>query len=80
MGYGDVRLAALNGFFLGWLTVWHVAVALFLGSAVASVAGLALIAMRRAGRTTPIPYGPFLAFGAWLTFLVGDPILEWYLP
>lgn len=80
MGYGDVRLSALNGILLGWLSVGHVGVAILLGSATASVVGILLIALHRAGRATPIPFGPFLAFGAWAAFLAGGPIIEWYLP
>lgn len=80
MGYGDVRLSTLNGLFLGWLTVWHVGVALLVGSALASIVGIALLLLGRVRRATPIPYGPFLAVGAWIAFLAGDPILEWYLP
>lgn len=64
MGMGDVKLAGLLGLYLGWLG-WPVLVAgLFLGFVVQAVVGLALIAVRRAGRTTELPFGPALVAGA----------------
>ena len=78
MGYGDVRLSGLNGVLLGWLGVGHVAVGLFLGFLSASVVGVTLLVARRKGRKDPIPFGPFLALGAFAAFLWGRPILDWY--
>ncbi|AWZ05502.1 hypothetical protein DRB89_13460 [Streptomyces sp. ICC4] len=64
MGFGDVKLALAVGQVLGWYG-WPV---LFAGTFTAFVAGavhgLALIALRRADRTSPIPFGPFMAGGA----------------
>ncbi|MFD9306318.1 prepilin peptidase [Streptomyces sp. NPDC060048] len=64
MGFGDVKLALTVGQVLGWYG-WPV---LFAGTFTAFLAGavhgLTLIALRRADRTSPIPFGPFMAGGA----------------
>ncbi|HYO36372.1 MAG TPA: A24 family peptidase [Geodermatophilus sp.] len=63
MGMGDVKLAGLLGLLLGWLG-WPVVLAGFLlGFVVQAVLGLALIALRRAGRDTELPFGPALVLG-----------------
>lgn len=78
MGFGDVRLAGLIGMILGWLSVGHVLVALFLAFALAAVVGVALMATGIKGRKDKVPFGPFLATGAMLALLFGVPIIEWY--
>ena len=78
MGFGDVRLAGLIGMVLGWLSVGHVLVALFLAFALAAVVGVALMATGVKGRKDKVPFGPFLASGAMLALLFGAPIIEWY--
>ncbi|MBB3676192.1 prepilin peptidase [Modestobacter versicolor] len=71
MGMGDVKLAGLLGLHLGWLG-WPTLVAgLFLGFLVQAVLGLALIALRRAGRKTELPFGPALIAGALAAALLG---------
>src|ERR1019366_8038860 len=61
LGFGDVRLALVLGFGLGWLGV-------------AAAFGLALLVARRADRTTPLPYGAFLAIGAVVAIFVGPSL------
>ena len=78
MGFGDVRLSGVIGMFLGWLSLWHVALGLFLAFLLASVIGVGLIAARLRDRKSHIPFGPFLALGAVLAVLVGDPLLRAY--
>ena len=78
MGFGDVRLAGLLGVGLGWLDLGHVLLGLFLGFLTASVISLALIGTKRRSRKDRIPFGPFLALGALLSLLFGEPILRWY--
>lgn len=78
MGFGDVRLSGLIGMTLGWLSVGHVLVALFLGFLLAAVVGVALIATGLKTRKDKVPFGPFLAAGAMLALLVGGPIIDWY--
>ena len=78
MGFGDVRLAGLIGMMLGWLSLGHVLVGLFLAFASAAVLGVGLIALGVKGRKDKVPFGPFLAAGALMSVLFGSPILDWY--
>jgi leader peptidase (prepilin peptidase)/N-methyltransferase len=81
MGFGDVRLAFILGLFLGWLDPYpfgHVFLGLFLGFALGSVVGLALMALRLRSRKDHIPFGPFLAGGTVLAIFVGSPVLTAY--
>jgi leader peptidase (prepilin peptidase)/N-methyltransferase len=76
MGMGDVKLAALIGFFLGRAVAPAVLIALLAGAAT----GLAIIGAKgAAGRKQAVPFGPFLAFGALVGLLAGNEILNWYL-
>ncbi len=76
MGMGDVKLAAVIGLFLGAAVVPALLLALLAGSLVGVV-----VLMRRGvhdGRRTRIPFGPFLALGAIVGMLAGNPIVHWY--
>ena len=76
MGLGDVKLAAVMGFFLGR----NVAPALLVALLAGSVVGVALIAREGAtARKKAIPFGPFLAFGALVGLLYGNQLVDWYL-
>lgn len=76
MGLGDVKLAAMIGFFLGQNVGPALLVALISGS----VVGLALIAREgAAARKKAIPFGPFLALGAFVGLLAGNQLVDWYL-
>ncbi|NEA58429.1 prepilin peptidase [Streptomyces sp. SID13666] len=64
MGFGDVKLAPTLGLALGWYG-WPVLFAgTFAGFVLGAVAGLVLLATRRANRKTPLPFGPFMLIGA----------------
>jgi leader peptidase (prepilin peptidase)/N-methyltransferase len=76
MGGGDVKLAALIGFFLGWKLAL---VALFLAVLVATVFGIGLIIIKRKSRKDAIPFGPFLALGAFFSLLWGNLMIFWYV-
>lgn len=78
MGFGDVRLAAVLGLFLGWLGFGHLFLGIFLGFLLAAVAGVVLMLGGRRTRKQAIPFGPFLAAGALLAVLAGAPLLDWY--
>ena len=78
MGFGDVRLAALLGLFLGWLGPAHVALGLFLGFVAGGAAGVVALVKGRS-RKASLPFVPFLALGTVTAVLYGRPILDWYL-
>lgn len=74
LGFGDVRLGPVIGLALGWLG-WRYAFWGFLAANILGViVGMGLIAARKAGRKTPVPYGVFLAAGALLALLFGGAI------
>jgi leader peptidase (prepilin peptidase)/N-methyltransferase len=78
MGFGDVRLSGVIGMFLGWLSVSHALLGLFLAFLLASVLGVGLIAVKLRSRKDHIPFGPFMALGAVIAVLFGDPLLRLY--
>ena len=80
MGFGDVRLTGLMSVHLGWLSIGHVLVGIFMGFLTGAVIGVGLMAVQKAGRKAMIPFGPFLAMGAVIAVLFGRPILDWYAP
>ncbi|HOB08472.1 MAG: prepilin peptidase [Limnochordia bacterium] len=67
MGMGDVKLAALIGAFIG---PWPALASIFIASLAGAVVGSIYLLITKQGRKTPIPFGPFLAFGA----LIGSEI------
>lgn len=71
MGFGDVKLALSLGVVLGWYGWAVVFAGGFAGFLFGAVYGLALMIMRRAGRRTGIPFGPFMIAGALLGILLG---------
>jgi leader peptidase (prepilin peptidase)/N-methyltransferase len=74
LGFGDVRLALVLGFGLGWLGVPAVLIGFFGANLVGAACGLALILVKRSDRTTPLPYGAFLALGAVVAIFVGPSL------
>jgi leader peptidase (prepilin peptidase)/N-methyltransferase len=76
MGYGDFKLFAAIGAWLGWQMLPLV---LLLAAVVGAVVGIFLIVARRHGRGVPIPFGPYLAGAAWIALLWGPGIVERYL-
>ncbi len=79
MGMGDVKLSLVLGLFLGWLSLGHVALGLFLGFLLGAVVGIALLALGLRTRKDAVPFAPFLAAGATIATLAGQPLLDWYL-
>jgi leader peptidase (prepilin peptidase)/N-methyltransferase len=78
MGGGDVKLAPLLGFYLGWLGWGAVAVGAFSGFLLGGVAGAILLLTRAAGRRSRIPFGPYMLAGAFLAVFAAAPITDWY--
>jgi leader peptidase (prepilin peptidase) / N-methyltransferase len=79
MGFGDVKLAGVLGLFLGWLGWGALAVGGFLGFLLGGVTGVALLAAKRAGRKSAIPFGPFMLAGAFVAVLWGSDLSHAYL-
>ncbi|MFI6354816.1 prepilin peptidase [Streptomyces sp. NPDC050743] len=71
MGFGDVKLAVGMGAVLGWYGWSTVLLGAFAGFLLGALYGAAFVVVRRAGRKTTIPFGPFLLAGALAGLLVG---------
>ncbi len=79
MGFGDVKLAGVLGLYTGWLGWGAWAVGLFLGFFLGGLFGIALLAAKKGGRKTAVPFGPFMLVGALLGILVGPDLAQGYL-
>ena len=75
MGYGDFKLLAAIGAWLGWQ---HLPLTLLLSSLVGAIVGIALVAFARHNRSTPIPFGPYLAAAGLISLFWGDTIASAY--
>ena len=75
MGFGDVKMMAMAGAFLG---VQRALLTILLGSLLGSLIGVAVIAIGRKGRDFELPFGTFLGAGAILVVFFGSPALDWY--
>ncbi|WP_433375246.1 prepilin peptidase [Actinoplanes sp. CA-142083] len=78
MGWGDVKLAPLLGFYLGWLGWGSVIVGAFAGFLLGGLVGVLLLAARAATRKSRIPFGPYMLAGAFLAVFAAAPIVSWY--
>jgi leader peptidase (prepilin peptidase)/N-methyltransferase len=76
MGFGDFKLFALFGAWLGWQVL---PVVILLASLVGAVVGVASIAALGRDRNLPIPFGPYLAAAGWITLMWGHDLLSAYL-
>jgi leader peptidase (prepilin peptidase) / N-methyltransferase len=76
MGYGDFKLFAALGAWLGWQMLLPV---ILIAAVVGAVVGIALLAIRRQSRATPIAFGPFLAAAGWLVLMFGHELVGRYL-
>lgn len=76
MGYGDFKLLAALGAWLGWQSLL---VIILLSSLVGAIVGSIILLANKQGRNTAIPFGPYLAAAGWIAFLWGDQIIDAYL-
>lgn len=76
MGYGDFKLFAVFGAWLGWQ---QLPLIILLSSFVGAVVGIGGILLLGRDRSRPIPFGPFLCVAGWIAMLWGDSITRAYL-
>ncbi len=76
MGYGDFKLLAMLGAWLGWQSL---PVILLAASLVGAVVGISLIAFAGHQRNQPLPFGPYLAGAGFIALIWGDPIMGFWL-
>ena len=76
MGYGDFKLLAAIG---AWLGAAQLPLVILLSSVVGAISGIAMIVFAKLGRSTPIPFGPYLAGGGLIALFWGREIARLYL-
>ena len=76
MGYGDFKLLALFGAWLGWEMLPLI---VLVSSLAGAIIGVSLIIFRSRDKSLPIPFGPFIAIAGWIALVWGDVIMESYL-
>jgi leader peptidase (prepilin peptidase)/N-methyltransferase len=76
MGYGDFKLLAAIGAWLGWSLL---PLTILLSSLVGAVVGITLIVLARHGRNVPIPFGPYLAAAGIIALFWGELLTSRYL-
>ena len=78
MGFGDVKLLAMLGAFLGWTAIFPI---IFIGSLLGTLVGVPLMLVKKADSKLAVPFGPFLSAGALIhLFFIQhfDPVMRWY--
>ncbi len=76
MGYGDFKLLAMFGAWLGWQALPMI---ILMSSLVGAIIGITLIVVQGRDRNQPIPFGPYLACAGWITLLWGQYITQQYM-
>ncbi len=76
MGYGDFKLMALFGAWLGWQMLPLI---ILLSSLVGALVGIAMMVWKSHKRENPIPFGPYIAAAGWIALVWGNDIVTWYL-
>ena len=75
MGYGDFKLLAALGAWMGWQVLPLI---ILFSSVVGAVVGLALMAAGKLKRDKPMPFGPFIAAAGWIALIWGEWIMNFY--
>ncbi|MDJ0653133.1 MAG: A24 family peptidase [Xanthomonadales bacterium] len=76
MGYGDFKLLAAFGAWLGWQSLPLI---ILLSSLVGGVVGVGMILLGGKDRNIPIPFGPYIAAAGWISMIWGEQIIGTYL-
>jgi leader peptidase (prepilin peptidase) / N-methyltransferase len=74
MGYGDFKLLAALGAWMGWAMLPTI---IILSSVVGAIVGISLIVFARRDRNNPIPFGPYLAAAGMIALLYGIPLTRY---
>ncbi|OGD08878.1 hypothetical protein A2397_05945 [Candidatus Amesbacteria bacterium RIFOXYB1_FULL_44_23] len=74
MGFGDVEIAAVMGYWLGWQ---NTLVGLWLAFVTGAIVGVYQIIKGKKKLKSEIAFGPFLVIGAWMAYFWGDTIIRW---
>ena len=75
MGYGDFKLLAALGAWLGWQVLPLI---ILLSSLVGAVLGIFIMLLEKRGKDIPIPFGPYLAIAGWIALIWGSELMAWY--
>jgi leader peptidase (prepilin peptidase)/N-methyltransferase len=76
MGYGDFKLLAALGAWMGPLSLLPI---ILLSSLIGALVGGTLIALHKHDREIPMPFGPFIAAAGWVWFVAGHGLLQGYM-
>ncbi len=76
MGFGDFKLFALFGAWIGWQLL---PLLILMASVVGAFIGISLMIFKDLQKGQAIPFGPYLAIAGWITLLWGEKIWSWYL-
>ena len=76
MGYGDFKLLAALGAWLGWQ---YLPMIILLSSFVGVIFGIIQLRLKQQGIDKAFPFGPYLAIAGWVCMMWGNEILDWYL-
>lgn len=76
MGYGDFKLLALLGAWMGWQ---YIPLVILLSSLTGTVIGGSYLLLNKQDTSRPISFGPYLASAGWIAFIWGDTIINQYL-
>jgi leader peptidase (prepilin peptidase) / N-methyltransferase len=76
MGFGDFKLFAALGAWMGWKMLPLI---ILLAAATGAILGVIMIALRGRDRSAPMPFGPYLAAAGWIAMLYGQEIVDGYL-
>jgi len=75
MGFGDFKLLALLGAWLGWKMLPLI---ILLSSFAGAFIGIGLIILKKQNKEKPIPFGPYLAIAGWIALLYGENLIDYY--
>jgi len=76
MGYGDFKLLAMFGAWIGWQGLFPIVLT---SSLLGALVGVSIVAFIGRDRQIPIPFGPYLSLAGWITLLWGQQMRDAYL-